>query len=240
MLPTLITCALVTLSAQSTRPSENAVPSTRPAEMRVAEDLDWRRIVLERAGKDVWPTVKRLKFTFNVERNGQTTSVQHDWDLTTGVDTVTWDGKTVPVDVWRYNEATANEDQKAAFRRWTNDGYWLLMPLKLDDPGVHFTPARVTRDMPPSRANVTMSFDDVGLTPGDEYDLSIDLRRGVVDQWTYRPDAERAVTWRWEDYQDFNGLYLATERVPVSEGAPRIYFTDVEVTTEGTKSTETN
>ncbi len=204
-------------------------PTTRPATQAAT---DWKQTVLQRAGIKVWPTVTRLKFTFNVERNGQTSSIQHDWDLTTGVDAVTVNGKTTEVNVWYYDAEKTNEAETAAFQRWTNDSYWLLMPLKLGDPGVNFSEPTMTRDMPPSRANVTMSFNDgVGLTSGDRYDLSINLREGIIDSWTFRPNAESAVTWAWENYQDFNGLYLATERVPEGDG-PRIFFTDIEVTTE--------
>lgn len=197
-------------------------PTTRPP-TELADS--WKDKVLQTAGNDVWPSVTRLAFTFNVERNGETTSIRHDWDLTTGVDEVTVNGETTAVNVWAYDPATASEAEQAAFRRWTNDAYWLLMPLKLDDPGVEFTRPQMIED----GLMVTMSFgDDVGLTSGDQYDLRVDLKRGVIDAWTYRPNPDTAVTWNWEGYEDFNGLHLATERVPQGNG-PRIFFTDIEV-----------
>ncbi len=213
-------------------------PATAPATERgaatQAAGVDWKQTVLDRAGNDVWPSVTRLKFTFNVDARGSTVSRTHDWDLTTGLDTITYaDGSSIGVNVWEYDPSVASPDKMEAFQQWTNDSYWLLMPLKLDDPGVQFGPVVTTRDMPPSRATVTMSFDDgVGLTSGDEYDLAINLREGVIDQWTFRPNAEVSVTWSWQDYEDFNGLYLSTNHVNQQPNGARIYFTDIEVERE--------
>jgi hypothetical protein len=223
--------SLLALLAPTTTPTTpTATPATAPA---TQPDSDWKAAVLDRAGNDVWPTVTKLSFTFNVDRGGQVMSRSHVWDLTTGENTVvTPEGETI-VNVWAFDPETATDAETAAYRAWTNDSYWLLMPLKLDDPGVNFGPVAMTRDLPPSRANVTMSFDDgTGLTPGDQYDLAIDLRENVVDGWTFRPNPNVSVSWAWEDYRDFNGLYLSTNRPPQSDGAPRIYFTDIEVERE--------
>ena len=204
-------------------------PTTAPA-TRPADASEIVALVTRTAGLDAWRDGKRLKFTFNVEQNGQQRAqVSHDWDLVTGVDTITHrDGRITSVNVYSFDPATATDDEKKDFRSWTNDSYWLLMPLKLGDPGVKFGAVTTTLDGPPSQATVTMSFGDgVGLTSGDQYDLSIDLERGVVDGWTFRPGPGKATTWAWTDYRDFNGLRLATNRPPENEGGSRIYFTDI-------------
>ncbi|MEM7808391.1 MAG: hypothetical protein AAF561_09795, partial [Planctomycetota bacterium] len=181
----LVTLLLVVASLTSP-------PVTRPA----TQPDDWKQAVMQTAGIDVWPSVTRLQFTFVVEfPDGRAMKRTHDWNLADGTATV--DGVTIRP--WDFDVVNADDAQKSAYSAWINDGYWLLMPLKLDDPGVNFTPVGASRDMPPSRAMVTMTFDDgTGLTPGDAYDLAIDLRRGVVDAWTYRPDETRAITWTWE------------------------------------------
>ena len=209
-------------------------PATRPATTQPTGEVDWKQAVLDQSGIDVWPSVTRIKFTFNVDAAGRNVSRTHDWDLRTGVDTITRDdGSTISVSVWDYDQSVASPDKIEAFQQWTNDSYWLLMPLKLNDPGVKFGPVAMTRDMPPTRANVTMSFETgTGLTSGDEYDLTIDLRRNVIDGWTFRPNANRSVTWTWQDYEDFNGLYLATNHVNAQPDGPRIFFTDIEVDRE--------
>jgi hypothetical protein len=181
--------------------------------------------VMQKAGIDVWPSVERLQFTFVATFPDRTIERQHDWNLVDG--TATIDG--VTISPWSFDETTATEEAKAAFAAWTNDGYWLLIPLKLGDPGVNFGPVVTTRDQPASRATVTMSFDDgTGLTPGDEYDLAIDLQRDVIDAWTYRPNDETSITWNRTNFEHFNGLLLST--LHESETGPTIRFADVEVT----------
>lgn len=183
--------------------------------------------IVQAHGGDVWPEVTRLRFTFNVEDEGTLRfSAAHDWDLRSGVCAVTIGDRTISTNV--YASGPRVGDELEAFKRWTNDAYWLLMPLKLQDGGVRFSPLITTRDLPPSRGRMTMSFDGVGLTPGDQYDLAINLRTLRIEQWTYRPNAESSAAFSWENYQDFNGLVLSTEHRS-EDGKRRIYFTDVAV-----------
>lgn len=198
---------------------QSTQPASRPSESDPGSVEIARRVV---AASGDWSTVKRLKFTFNVENEGKLVlSRSHDWDVAAGTNTVTVNGQSTTVDL-------ATRDNAEAFAAWTNDSYWLLAPLKLLDPGVILGPATTTRDYPPSLANLTMSFANVGLTPGDQYDLSIDLRTNRLTHWTYRPNAEKSIGFTWDGYQEFNGLTLSTEH-KTDDGKRRIYFTGVEV-----------
>lgn len=204
-------------------------PATQPAAPTGDDspEVALARQIVKASGGDVWPSVKRLKFTFNVESEGKLAlSARHDWDVRSGVATVTVGDKTMTCNV--YEQKQREGDELAAFKRWTNDAYWLLMPLKLLDGGVKFSPLVTTLDMPPSRGKMTMSFENVGLTPGDQYDLSIDLKLNRIDHWTYRPSPDRATGFTWENYQDFNGLVLSTEH-KTDDGKRRIFFTDIAV-----------
>src|SRR5690606_23816728 len=146
--------------------------------------------------------------------DGQTVSVQHDWDLTTGVDTVTWDGKTVSINAWSFDAENATEEEKTAYSRWTNDTYWLMAPLKIGDPGCHLEALGEGEVDGQTFQRLRLSFDKVGLTPGDQYLMYVD-EEGLVRYWDYMPNPERKSTWSWEGYEDFNGLTLATEHKPV-------------------------
>jgi hypothetical protein len=197
--------------------------ATQPAMDKSTEEVIDK--VMETAGSEVWPSVKKIEFTFNVEDEGKlVVSRSHKWDVAGNTDTITDNIKKIaPITV-----DLAKQEPAAGYQQWTNDSYWLLMPLKLKDGGVTFGPMMMTRDMPPSRANVTMSFAGVGLTPGDQYDLSINLRTNQIDHWVYRPNAETKKGFTWEDYKDFNGLVLATNHV-TDDKSLRIYFTDIKV-----------
>lgn len=218
MIANWIAPLLLALMQPTTAPAPNPpMPEqSDPATVAIA------RKIVQASGGDVFPSVKRIKFTFNVEQEGNVVvSRSHDWDLRAGTNTVTVGEQTVTVDL-------AKREPAEAYAWWTNDSYWLLMPLKLLDEGVILGPAATTRDMPPSRANFTMGFGNVGLTPGDQYDLSVDLRSNRITNWVYRPNADRKLGFAWDDYQDFNGLVLSTSH-PTDDGKRRIFFTGIEV-----------
>jgi hypothetical protein len=198
--------------------SPSAQPSTQPAD----PSIELARKIHAAHGGDLWHTVKRIKFTFNVEAEGKIVlSRSHDWDIRAGTDAVTTEGNTVIVDLYR-------ERGSKPYQAWTNDSYWLLMPLKLLDHGVVLSPLITTMDHPTSRGTMTLSFEQVGLTPGDQYDLAIDMKNARIDHWVYRPNADKAVGFTWEDYKDFNGLILSTNHKS-DDGKLRIFFTDVSV-----------
>lgn len=205
-------------------------PASQPsAPTDTAEGRALAEKIVKAAGGDVWPKVSRIKFTFNVEDEGKlVASVKHDWNVRTGVDNITVNEKAITTNV--YENKTREGDELQAFKRWTNDSYWLLMPLKLLDGGIQYGPVISTRDLPPSRGKMTISFAGVGLTPGDQYDLAVDLRENRVTHWTYRPNAEKSAGFTWENYQNFNGLVLSTEH-KTDDGKRRIFFTDIEVFT---------
>ena len=176
--------------------------------------------VIKTSGGENWPKVKKIEFTFNVEQAGKSVlSAKHEWDVANQKDKVTWDGKTVTVDL---KQPAADEDSKAAFQRWTNDSYWLLAPLKLRDPGSNLAllPAEGEVDV------LQLTFGSVGLTPKDSYNLYIDRATHLLQRWDYMPTADKKLNGTWEAYQDFGGLKLSTEH---QMGDNHITFADIKV-----------
>jgi hypothetical protein len=198
-----------------------AAPTTQP--VSDAASLELARKIVSAHGGDTWHAVSRLQFTFNVEMQGKLVlSRKHDWNVHAGTDTITVGDKTETVNLY------GDDKSGKGYAAWVNDSYWLLMPLKLLDGGVTFGPLVSTMDAPPSRGKMTMSFAGVGLTPGDQYDLAVDLQKSRIDHWTYRPNSEVAKGFTWENYQDFNGLVLSTDHKS-DDGSMRIFFTDISV-----------
>ncbi len=117
---------------------------------------------------------------------------------------------------------------KSAYARWVNDSYWLLAPLKLLDPGVMLG-YEGTKEMDgaPCEA-LRVSFEKVGLTPGDQYVLYIDPQTKLVRSWDYIPKADTVMHSTWEKYQSVGGLNLATEH---NFEGKMIRFADVKVVT---------
>ena len=101
---------------------------------------------------------------------------------------------------------------KRANSMWTNDTYWMLMPYKLHDQGVHLkydgevTEGRMTYE------KVALSFDNVGETPGDHYWIYVNRSSHRVEKWDFvlEGDQPPAKTWTWEGYEERDGMWFPT------------------------------
>lgn len=149
--------------------------------------------------------------------------------------------------VWLFGERVAAGEEaellETAYRRFINDTYWLLMPVKLFDEGVRrsYLPDS-SRD---GMEVLHLSFGDVGLTPGDQYWVYADEETGRIRKWAYRlqhhaPDhAPQPIAW--SAYKTFEtpsgplvvseqksgeGFVLFTDRVDMPAAAPEGAFTD--------------
>ena len=68
------------------------------------------------------------------------------------------------------DETELKEALDNAYAAWINDSYWVVMPYKLQDPGVKLTYTREDKTEDGKDAHVlTMTFDSVGLTPQNKY-----------------------------------------------------------------------
>jgi hypothetical protein len=179
------------------------------------------------SGGENWDKVKEIRFTFNVEQEGKSlATAQHDWDVAAGTDHVKWKDKDVTVNL---SAPAQDENGKAAYGRWVNDSYWLLAPLKLRDPGVKLqTEGQKEADGAKFDA-LRVSFEQVGLTPNDQYVLYVDPQTKLVRAWDYIPKPETTMHATWDGYQLFGGLNLATEH---KFNDKVIKFTGVEVVTK--------
>lgn len=192
----------------------------QPAPDAAAKARSLADVVVKANGGVNWPRVNSIRFTFNASAGTNLLmSAKHNWDVTKGKDTVSWAGKAVTVNVWNPGKGA---DAKAAYARWVNDSYWLLAPLKLQDPGLKLTYHGLRDGFEVLRA----SFANVGLTPGDQYIFYIDPATYLVRRWDYRSSTGKITTGTWEGYKEFGGLMLSTEH---KFGDKRIWFSDVQV-----------
>src|SRR5262249_43293849 len=146
--------------------------------------------------------VKYLRFTFAVERDGGLlASRTHYWDRKAGRHRVEWttkEGKSVVcVEYLDSREGVCmlgdqplvDEDAKPylenAYGMFINDTYWLLMPYKMKDPGVHLKYDGEATEEGKTYDKVQLTFDDVGLTPKDRYWAFVDRKTHRMDKWQY-------------------------------------------------------
>ena len=87
----------------------------------------------------------------------------------------------------------ATERLAEANGRFVNDSYWMLAPLKVLDRGVRRAVER--RD---GFDRLALSFDGVGLTPGDRYWIDVDDVTGSMTGWSYLLEgSDSEGSWEW-------------------------------------------
>lgn len=179
-------------------------------------------------GKEAWDNTRFLRFTFAGRRT-------HWWDKHTGrhrIEGQTQDGKkflvlenvntkegTVWIDGQKAEGDQAKEFLDRAYGAWINDTYWLIMPYKLQDPGVNLSYVGEETIDGKKYDKLLLSFQNVGLTPGDRYWAYINHDTHLMDRWAYVLESmdkgAEPTAWRWEGWQKYGNIMLAPKRVQV-------------------------
>ena len=179
-----------------------------------------------------WNDARYLSFTFNVEREGKiVASYAQQWDRFTGdyaVGGKNRDGDDVRVVMnvntkqgkgWKNGQPVADPADLLTFgyRRFINDTYWLLMGFKTFDPGVTRTYDGEKKGACGETYDVVrLSFDKVGLTPGDVYWMWVNRDTGLVDEWHMKLEGstaeEEPTPVLFHDYHRAGGLLISTRR----------------------------
>jgi len=198
-------------------------------------------------GEKAWAATRYLRFDWAVERGGKTVVTRaHTWNKHTGayrLEGKTKDGKAYTV-VMNLNdkqgkavldgkplEGDALKKQlESAYGAWVNDGYWLIMPYKLKDPGVVLTLDGEQKTAEGEWDKLLLSFQSVGLTPKDRYWVYVNRKTHLVDRWDFILQGEEgpASTFLWKGWKKHGNVMLADDRVNPKDGT-RIYFPVLEV-----------
>lgn len=105
---------------------------------------------------------------------------------------------------------------EGARRAWVNDSYWLLMPYKLEDPGVRLRYLGVREMLDGRPADVLeLTFDHVGLTPENMYHVYVGRESGLVEQWDFYRDAsddEPSFRLPWRGWTRHGSILLSGDR----------------------------
>jgi hypothetical protein len=209
-----------------------AAASARAADESAEKGQQLATDLWKASGGENWAKVKEVDFTFAVEQDGKPLfSAQHVWNVAANTDEVKWKDKQ-----GQDHQATANlktpasdGDGKTAYARWVNDSYWFLAPLKIRDKGVKVEASGPKEINGVSYETLHLSFDQVGMTPTDQYVFYLDPKTKLVHAWDYIPKTGDGMQATWEKYQTFGGLNLATEH---NFNGKTIKLTDIKVVTE--------
>ena len=232
--PTLALPLLLVLAFPGAARAETA--ASDPKAVAIAND-----VMKSLGGKQRWDRLRYLRWTFEVAvgdtmRPGR----RHSWDKYTGWHRV--DGTNRAGQKFCYienlNDSTGmawvnghpiegdslKKLMHAAHGQWINDSYWFLMPYKLRDPGVTLKydgevkgPAGAVED------KVGLSFDNVGMTPGDRYWVYVDRKSHRIVRWDHllQGDPPPPTPWTLDDWETHGGLWFATAH----HNARRVVYT---------------
>lgn len=216
-----------------------------------AADSDPRAVkIVERAidtmgGRKAWDALPGIRWSFDVmSHDTLRSSRHHTWNKQTGEHRVEGKlrsgdsfivvhtlGDTTNGSAWINGRAMSGDTLHTFIQRgyamWVNDSYWFLMPWKMLDPGVHLAYDSEVKDSLGTFDRIAMTFDHVGLTPGDHYWVDISRKTHRVERWQYvlqgqSPPPER---WTWEGWEQHDGLWFPTAH---KQAAMTIATRDVE------------
>lgn len=194
-------------------------------------------------GEKAWYGAHFVRFDFKVNAGGKmVVDRSHLWDKMSGryrLDDKTKDGKPrvtlfkisdrhgeVYVDGKKLEGAAGAKAVKDAYEAFINDMYWLAMPWKWLDSGVNLQYLGPKTRGKESGEVVRLTFDHVGLTPGDRYDAFVSSQSHMMTHWDYKLQSGDTGSWDWE-YGDHSGLKLAKNH---TNGKMSIDMGDVLVT----------
>ena len=208
------------------------------SDVRAIEIAD--AVMKEMGGRVNWDRTRYLTWRFFGRR-------LHVWDRWTGdvrfedADRVTLmnvhsrEGR-----VWQGGGEIAEPDSlkkylERGYRAWINDSYWLVMPYKLKDSGVTLRYAGEAKMENGRDAFVlTLTFENVGVTPQNKYDVYVDKERMLVEQWAFyrnASDPEPRFVGPWTDWVPHGRILLSANRgrtshtdVAVFDDLPRAIF----------------
>jgi hypothetical protein len=172
------------------------------------------RVTESAGGLQAWDALPGLAFEWAVVRDSvEVVRTRHVWDKAGDRVRSEWPGGDDSMFVAVYQPSRFDADApegdvalngvalvgpEAAERlaeansRFVNDGYWLLAPLKVLDPGVRR--AVEARD---GADRLALSFDGVGLTPGDRYWIEVDDVSGTMTGWSFLLESGNEGRFQW-------------------------------------------
>lgn len=247
---TLFLLALVCWSCQPKENTEEKVIGNPPAEGFNLAESDPAAIELADSimnamgGRENWDNTRFISWNFfgrrNLvwDKNGNRVRIESIPDSTIYLlDMNTMKGRVQSKGQELTEPDSLNKMLERAKSIWINDSYWLVMPFKLKDSGV--TLKYMGEDsLANSLYNVLqLTFENVGDTPQNKYDLYVDIKDKLIKNWSYYKDVSQdsaSFTRPWDNYQKYGSILLSADRsdgggpknVKVDEQLPDAVFTE--------------
>jgi hypothetical protein len=216
LLPLLPACTATPPQSHNPAAPTFDIDHSDPRAIAIADEL-----MQALGGREAWDTTRCIEWTFAGKRKllwdkwtGAFRLDQNDrvvlMNLDTGHGRVFQSGTEIERDPDAVRTALDN-----AYRTWVNDSYWLFAPYKLKDSGVRLTLIG-ERALPDSRVCdvLRLTFDGVGVTPENAYEMWIARDTHRLEQWSYfkhRDDPQPAMTTPWAGWKRYGRIWLASD-----------------------------
>ncbi|WP_431137315.1 hypothetical protein [Psychroserpens mesophilus] len=216
----------VLLLACKTETKEQNIQSETSSEEK--KEPTTAKKIAQAHGLEHWQNIKRIEFTFNVDRGDNHFERSWSWKPKTDDIRLLSEGDTI-----QYNRASLDSLTLNADKAFINDKFWLLIPFQLVwDKGT--TISDPTLEVAPISKNelhkITLNYgNEGGYTPGDAYDIYFDDGY-LIREWVYRKgnSEDPSMTTTFENYEDFNGIKIAKDH-KMAEGNFNLYFSNITV-----------
>ncbi len=181
------------------------------------------KIMEAMGGRKAYDNTRYLKWNFFGAR-------RHFWDKYTGDVKIESLRDSITIDM-NINQMTGNVDYKGrqltdqdslnqylqkGKEWWINDSYWLVMPYKLKDSGVTLKYMDQDTMQTGEKAEVlSLTFENVGVTPQNKYHVYIDTSDYLIKQWDYYSNATDSLprfSSPWLAYQKYGDILLSGDR----------------------------
>ena len=186
-----------------------------------AAAIDLADAVMESmGGRDAWDNTRYITWKFFGRRrhvwDKQTGDIRYDdGDLCVLMNINTQQGRVTQAGAAVTDPDSVKKYLNRAYRSWINDSYWLVMPYKLKDSGVTLTYKGEGALLDGRPADIlTLTFENVGVTPQNKYDVYVSRDRKLVEQWAFyrnAGDPEPSFNIPWADWQPYGGILLAND-----------------------------
>lgn len=229
------------LAVASARPAFSETGDSDPKAVAIAD-----QVLKALGGRAKWDAMPCVAWTFEsaMKDTMRPGGRRHVWDKRTGWHRVEGHNRQGQAYViihrlgepggkaWMDGVAIEGDSLQKLIKRanslWTNDTYWMLMPYKLRDDGVHLKYAGESREGAVTYDKIALSFENVGETPGDHYWVYVNRANHRIEKWDFvlQGDQPPPNTWTWEGYEEKGGMWFPTAH---RSGEKTMYTHNVEV-----------
>ena len=241
----VFSCSVLIACQSENKPQKLSNP---PAEGFNIEGSDAKAIaiadsvMIAMGGRDAWDQTEILKWNFfgrrTLEWNKQENTVKINLladSIMIDLNMLTMEGEVFFKGVNQTNPDTLSKYLERGKNIWINDSYWLVMPYKLKDSGVTLKYMGIDTTASGESAHfLSLTFEDVGTTPQNKYEVAVSKEDYLVKEWRFYANATDSIpriTTPWADYQRYGEILLSGDR-------GRLSLTDISVSSSNKQSSQ--